>query len=190
MSTKRYRTLRVWHNTLLMVWAAPFVVLPGVIAGAYGGHFELLQFLAGLAVVGLVVANVRDRRRKCHYSLDDERLILERNGKERSIDLGAISDASLIDRAAGREYLREWSSGRDRERKLDPAAIEEYAKYCTVDIGITSLTLGLGRSMIDRLPNAKTDLVLIRLGDGSALLLSPVHSQDLVERISRKKMQR
>ena len=63
--------------------------------------------------------------------------------------------------------------------------INEFVRYCTVDIGFTSLTLGLGRSVIDRLPLARYDLVLLRLKGGQDHLLSPKYNQDLVDTVSR-----
>jgi hypothetical protein len=165
MPNKRYRTLRLWHNTLLMVWALPFVLLPGIIAGAYSGHFQLLLLLGSLGLVGLVVANIRDRLKRCAYM-----------------------DASLIDRAAAREYLREWSSNRTMKAWSKAEHVHHFTNFCTIDIGLRSITLGLGRNLIDSLPNAKRDLVLLRLKNGEAMVLSPVHSQDLVESIGRRKM--
>jgi hypothetical protein len=43
----------------------------------------------------------------------------------------------------------------------------------------------LGRRLIDRLPNSKEDLVLLRLKGQRQLLLSPVYNQDLVDTLSR-----
>jgi hypothetical protein len=54
-----------------------------------------------------------------------------------------------------------------------------------VDIGFTSLTMGLGRSVIDKLARAKYDLVLLRLQGGEDHLLSPKYNQDLVDTVSR-----
>lgn len=188
MPAKRYRTLRLWHNTLLMVWALPFVLLPGIIAGAYSGHFQLLLMLSGLGVVGLVVANIRDRLKKCAYRIEGERLILERNDEQRVLDIEEVADASLIDRAAAREYLREWSSNRTVKAWSRAEHVRQFTNYCTIDIGLRSVTLGMGRTLIDNLPNAKRDLVLLRLKNGEAMLLSPVHSQDMVESIGRRKI--
>ncbi len=188
MGSRRYRTLRVWHNTLLMVWALPILLLPGVIAAAYAGRFGLLTGLGVVGVVGLLIANIRDRRKTCSYSIEGDRLTLIRNGVARTIDMPDVSDASLIDRSAAREYLREWSTGAVTDLP-SPEWVAGYANYCTVDIGLTSFTLGLGRALIDRVPNGRTDLVLLRLRTGEAFLLSPIHSQDLVENISRRKIQ-
>jgi hypothetical protein len=55
---------------------------------------------------------------------------------------------------------------------------------------LTSYTLGVGRNVIDRLPNAKHDLVLLRLRNGDDLLLSPQYNQDLVDSLSRRLSER
>jgi hypothetical protein len=44
----------------------------------------------------------------------------------------------------------------------------------------------MGRAVIDRLPNARHDLVLLRLRTGEDLLLSPQYNQDLVDALSRR----
>ena len=62
---------------------------------------------------------------------------------------------------------------------------DAFLRYCTVDIGLRSLTLGLGRGMIDRMPNARHDMVLLRLRGGQDLLLSPEYNRDLVDHIGR-----
>ena len=39
--------------------------------------------------------------------------------------------------------------------------------------------------MIDRMPNARHDMVLLRLREGEDLLLSPEYNRDLVDHIGR-----
>ncbi len=188
MGNKRFRTQRVWHNTLLVVWSVPFVLLPGVIAGASNGRFTLLQTLAGLLVLGLAIAMLRDRRKSCLYVMEDELLALDCNGVRQVVPIAEVADASLIDRSAAREYMlgnSNYAKGSKPERR---AALDRFTKYCTVDIGLVSYTLGLGRSLIDRLPSAKRDLVLIRMRNGEPFVLSPLHSQEFVESIGRRKM--
>ena len=62
---------------------------------------------------------------------------------------------------------------------------ERYVRFCTVDIGLKSMTFGIGRQLADQRPDAKNDLVLIRTSDGQAFLLSPVYNQDTVESLNR-----
>jgi hypothetical protein len=120
--------------------------------------------------------------------MDSDRMGLVHNGQQRNVALVDIADASLIDRTAAREFLRSWMVKAGSQGKHGAEVRKAFMMYCTVDIGISSYTMGIGRSLIDRLPGAKSDLVLLRLKDGTPLLLSPLHSQELVESISRKKM--
>ena len=100
------------------------------------------------------------------------------------IDVHFLS--ARIDRTGAREYIRQRSlihtkGWRDLRRRG-----KAFTRFCTVDIGLTSYTLGVGRNVIDRLPNAKHDLVLLRLRNGDDLLLSPQYNQDLVDSLSRR----
>lgn len=190
MGNKRYRTKRVWHNTLVMLWATPFGLLPGIIVGSYSSRFTLLYVMIGLCALGMVIAFARDRVQNCYYKLVDDHMELIRNGKKRSIQVDEISDASLIDRSGAREYIKEHGVKGPKGALITTQGAEPFLRYCTVDIGITSYTLGFGRSLIDRLPQAKGDLVLLRLGTGEALLLSPLHVQVLVDNLSSLKLHR
>ncbi len=188
MGTKRFRSLRLWHNTLVMIWAVPFALLPGVIFGASTGRFELLYTMGGLCAVGLVVALRRDRLQNCHLVLEGEELTLVKNKERRVVAMDQIIDASLIDRGSARGYITEHGLSGATKSSSTCTDGEPFMRYCTVDIGLTSLTFGFGRSLIDRLPQSKRDLVLLRLQGGEDLLLSPAHVQDLVDSLSRRKL--
>ncbi|MCB0771003.1 MAG: hypothetical protein KDC00_11445 [Flavobacteriales bacterium] len=170
-----------------MIWAVPFVVLPGVIVGASTGRFLLLEVMSGLCVIGLIVAIVRDRRKRCYYVMEEERIVLVRNEERRVVEMEDVVDASLVDRAGARAYLRDWIDvGTEALTKAE--RIDRFTHYCTVDIGLTSLTLGMGRNLIDQMPISKSDLLLLRLRTGEDLILSPAHVQEMIEAIGRRKI--
>lgn len=170
-----------------MVWATPFALLPGIIVGSSTSRFALLYVLLVLWLVGLMVALARDRVQSCSYRMVGEQLELTRNAKTRSIAVDRITDASLIDRSAARDYIHVHGT-KSRSGLITVAGGEPFMRYCTVDIGLTSFTFGFGRSLIDRLPQAKSDLVLLRMDNGEALLLSPINVQDMVDSLSRLKL--
>jgi len=188
MGSKRFRTLRSWHNTRLMVWTVPFLLFPGIIVGAFSGSFQLLVVGAVLALLGLAIAARRDTKKECHYTLEGEELSLFRGKEKRIIAVEDVTDTSLIDRSSARGYIQEWSKAHRSAEVSEKEYAERFMHYCTVDIGFTSITLGLGRVLIDRLPGAKQDLVLIRLKGKESLLLSPTHPQDLVDGMSQRKL--
>ncbi|HRO99164.1 MAG TPA: hypothetical protein PLN54_06985 [Flavobacteriales bacterium] len=183
MAIRKFHSRRVWHNTRVMLWLAPVMLLAGVITVSLLNTFAVLVTIAGICLVGTVVALVRDVRKRFVYILDSNGLHLEHDKEAEYIAMSDVVDASLIDRAAAREYIRARSVGMDKA-----AARERYrnfVRFCSVDIGQTSLTLGLGRSLIDRLPEARHDLLLMRLRDGSEMLLSPDYNQEMVTALSR-----
>lgn len=190
MGETRFRTRRQWHNTLMVVWMSPFAVLIGLIVAASTGRFATLIALLALLAIGLGVALYRDMSGRSTYRINGEKLSLISRSDRLDIPFEEIADASLIDRAGAREYIRQRSlihtkGWRDLRRRA-----RAFTRFCTVDIGLTSFTLGLGRTVIDRLPNARHDLVLLRLRNGDDLLLSPQYNQDLVDSLSRRLSER
>lgn len=188
MPAKRFRTRRQWTNSRL--WAITgllTVLLAGPLTGLTGS-FWLLKVAALVYGIGAVVAWRSDRAGKVFYAFDGEALFLYRNGSEERIPVCDVRDASLVDRMAARDLVRGLmkqakDAGRAKEelRRMR----EHWLRYCTVDIGMSSLTFGLGRQLIDQRLDAKHDLVLIRSVDGSLRVLSPVYNQDLVESLNR-----
>lgn len=184
MAFKSFTTRRQWHNTLMMVYLSPFLLLVGVLLLAMKGYHWGLVAAGVLVLAGSLIALARDLGDRCHYSFRNETLILETKGHREEIPLAEVVDASLIDRMAAREYIRSRSGQVSDGRKAQDIR-KEFIRFCSVDIGMRSITLGLGRSVIDRLPMSKQDLVLLRLRGGKAYLLSPKYNQDLVDVVSR-----
>jgi hypothetical protein len=185
MGFRRFHTRRTWHNTKVMLWLVPFLVLAGVIIMAAGGYFVPLVLAITGSVVGLVVAIMRDLRKRFVYVLDGEQLHIERTSTIASIPLGNVVDVSLLDRAAAREYVRAATASLPPDQAK--RRVHDFLQYCSVDIGITTYTLGLGRGVIDRMPDARHDLLLVRMHDGADLLLSPEYNQEMVMSIGRQK---
>jgi hypothetical protein len=183
MGIRKFHTRRVWHNTQLVLWLAPILLLVGVISVTLFDTFKPVVVVGMLCGLGAVIALVRDVRKRYVYVLDDDGLHIEKDGQAEYFPMDEVVDASLIDRAAAREYIKSRSHGlgtaEARKRYRD------YIRFCSVDIGRSSLTGGLGRSLIDRLPEARHDLVLMRLKDGTDLILSPDYNQEMVTSLSK-----
>lgn len=185
MGEKRFRTRKQWHNTMLVVWTAPFLLLTGVFIGVTTGNFWPLAVLFVLVVVGAALGIRRDSATRSTYAIQNDVLVMMNANERVELRAEQILDASLVDRAAARNYIsiRAGRSGKDKEGQR--AMQEAFLRFCTVDIGIRSLTFGLGRGMIDRMPNARHDMVLLRLREGQDLLLSPEYNQEMVDAIGR-----
>ncbi len=190
MGSSRFLTRRQWHNTRLMAWIVPVLLLVGVLVFAAKGLSAPLFVLGGLGLLGVAVALIRDMGRRCVYQLIDDRLVMQADGERLEVDLDDVVDASLVDRAAAREYIRNKLGKEALGRRAMRKRLARYVKFCSVDIGLTTLTLGMGRSMIDRMPDARNDLVLLRMRDTEDFLLSPQYNQDLVASINRLALQR
>jgi hypothetical protein len=163
------------------------VLVAGPLSGL-AGSLLILKVTAVICAIGAGIAWRSDRAGKVFYALDGDTLLLRRNGDEERIPVYELRDASLVDRMAARDLIRgrmkqaqEAGRGKEELRRMQQHCL----RYCTVDIGMNSLTFGLGRQLIDQRPDAKHDLVLIRSVDGSLRVLSPMYNQDLVESLNR-----
>jgi hypothetical protein len=186
MGETRYRTRRQWHNVTMVLWVAPFAVLVGVIIAMSSGRFMPLITILLLFTVALVVALLRDRTRTCTYRIEGDMVSLTNGVETVQIAMAEITDASLIDRIGAREYLRQRYQHKARSRREWLAFAAHTTRFCTVDIGLTTFTLGIGRTVIDRMPDARHDLVLLRLRNGEVLLLSPEYGQDFADTLGRR----
>lgn len=181
---KRFRTKRLWYNTKAWAYVSVAVVLGSLVLAAVLRVLPIAFMGAVLVVLGFMVAVHRDRRSSGAYLVDSTELVLTTGAQTRRVARTEFVDASLVDRAAARDYIRQISGAmvdKERARELE----RDFVRFCSVDIGLNSLTFGLGRRLIDRLPNSKDDLVLLRLTGQRQLLLSPVYNQDLVDTLSR-----
>ncbi|WKZ67833.1 MAG: hypothetical protein QY325_07845 [Flavobacteriales bacterium] len=188
MADKRFRTRKQWNNTLLVLGMAPFLLLVAASYGFSSGRLYWIGIAAGVVAVLTALAVLRDRGRRASYVIRDGRLMLSRGRHQRTIAPQDIVDASLIERSACRDYVRKKAAVRVEDRGGSRRAAERaYLRFCTIDIGLSSYTLGLGRQMIDRMPSARADLLLLRTRDGDDVVLSPEYNQDMLEHISRVK---
>lgn len=187
MRGKRFRTRRDWHNSRLWAMACGFMLLVGGLLALQQDNRFLLWVLLSACAAGAIVAWRRDRAHDAVYSFDGDQVLLRGKDHARRIQLDEVADLSLIDRMAARDYIKQKlrTSSVELGRTEQRDAERRFMRYCTVDIGLTSFTFGVGRRMTDQLRDAKRDLVLLRLRNGEAMLLSPLYNHDLVESLGR-----
>lgn len=187
MVSKRFRSRRQWSNVILVLWTSPFVLLVGVITFAALGNSAILTNVIAFSILALTIALLRDLIGRGIYTLDGEWLTLQNRSRKEQISLSEILDVSLIDRAAAREYILSdlKSKGVSGFFTIRRRA-QRYVQYSSVDIGLRSYTLGIGRIVTDQMPDARMDLVLLRLRNGKVHFLTPVYNQELVSAITRR----
>ncbi len=185
MGEKRFRTRRQWHNTLLAVWATPFAMLIGIFYGVSTGNFLPLWILMVLLLVGFTVGILRDRISRSTYHVINDRIVLVRGNVRLELRSEDIIDASLIDRSGARDHIKLRSGAPTKDGRSERETQDSFLRFCTIDIGLRTYTFGLGRGMIDRMPNARHDMVLLRMRTGGDILLSPEYNQELVDVIGR-----
>lgn len=190
MRGKRFRGQRHWHNTIAWVRVSVLVVLAALLFTVASGNKAVLLGALGLVTISILVAVVRDRGKRCLYVVDDETVRLTNGRDSLDIRISDLQDATLVDRSAAREYIQQRSRAaveRGTEKSEIAQREREFTRFCGVDIGLRSWSFGLGRRMIDRMPEARHDLVLLRSRNGVDHLLSPVYNQDMIGTIAKAK---
>lgn len=188
MSRREFHTRRQWHNVSVWAISSLVLVLFTLVIAARSGEWWLMMPVGLVALGGFVVTFLHDRSVDAVYTFESGRLRIWNKRDSRSLRREDIRDASLVDRTAARTYILQkldQLAEAGMEGSEQQARKEEFIRFCTVDIGLRSFTFGLGRKLVDTMPNAKHDLVLLRLTDGHDLLLSPLYNQDLMDNISR-----
>jgi hypothetical protein len=188
MPTKRFKIKKQWTNSKVWAFTSMMMVITAIAITGMTGQLWIFVSTVGVAAVGFILSIWNDRAGNVSYSIENRELVLKRNSTEKRISFDNMRDASLLDRMAARDLLRQLMENA-RLKGADTATLKEmrkqYVRYCTVDIGLSSLTFGIGRHLVDQRPDAKNDLVLIRMSDDQALLLSPVYNQEVVESMNR-----
>jgi hypothetical protein len=188
MAGKRFRTRKQLGNTYIWLVVGGMVLLFSIILTGMTGDINWTIAGAVISLVGMAIAWWRDKSPEVLYLLDGGRIVLRRSVEEDTIEFADLIDASLLDRVAARTFIEQHlrtlaESGMSKEKLADVR--RTYFHFCTVDIGFRSITLGIGRNMIDHMRVAQHDLVLLRVRDGRMLLLSPQYSQDLVDSLGK-----
>jgi hypothetical protein len=188
MSEHLFHTRRQWHNVSVWAIVSLILLLIGLVFAARSGNWILLAYIGGAVIIGMVINYLQDRADDVTYFIGNGVLRLESRKEKLELRRADIRDASLLDRTAARNYIREKlaiAEGAGLDRDAAKARERAYVRFCTVDIGLRSMTFGIGRQFVDSMPNAKNDLLLLRLSNGEDLLLSPEYNQTLIERIGR-----
>src|SRR5690606_17198166 len=94
MPQKNFTSRRQWHNTLVMVWAAPFLLLTGALVLAIGGQVEGLVIGAAIMIAGLGLALMRDMRSISRYAVRSDKIVLESKNARSMISADDLIDAS------------------------------------------------------------------------------------------------
>lgn len=188
MPGKRFRARRRYARSRLWALSAFLFVTVAFLIFLVQDHQSLLRISPLVVVAGSAIAWWLDRRERIAYAVEGGNLLLSRNGAMERLPIASVLDASLLDRRAAREFLLARKQSM-RDEGLIQAEQEEFQRrflqWCSVDIGLG--LSGLVRGLVERQPDGKYDLVLLRLQDGRSLLLSPVYNQDLISALNKGK---
>jgi hypothetical protein len=183
--SRRYPSRRSWRRTVIVGWSAVILLLVGIMVFAMTGKTWPVLWVVVIAVAGVFVSAVREARGAASYLVEEDLITLTRNGHRMEIPITTIADASLIDREAARGYFQSRAEARGlHDRSELRAAMHDFVRYCTVEIG-RNLMIATSTDM-EHSARLEHDLVLLRLRNGTELLLSPENGRSLVEMLGRK----
>ncbi len=190
MPGKRFRARRRYAHTRLWLLTASILLLGGVALFAVTGNNVFPRLAFGLGLVGLAIALWMDRRERIHYGIEGGQLLLRGDRGTERIDLSSVQDASLVDRRAARDLLMERLRTMEEQGMIEAEREgfqRQFTRWCTVRIGLG--VFGFEGSMMEKRPDGKYDLVLLRLRNGRSFLLSPVYNQDLISALNKNRAQ-
>lgn len=184
MSVKRFYSRR--SNRALVFWGAlgAFLLLLGLLALDITGS-DALMIVAGVLVLLCIVAAVVARKRETiEYELGKDRLVLRRGLDEEQLLLHDVMDANLVDLVTAKGYVHErQEAGHGPKDDEQDEARRLLTRYCGVPLsGIAAFRTGLSRLSAR---NFSRTLVLLRIRDGGAIILSPRYSESMVSAIGR-----
>lgn len=190
MAERRFRSRRQWQNTRLVLYVLPFILLIGVLIGVSSGRFMVLTISGVLYLPVIAAALYRDAASRATYVVGAHSLTLLRGSDELRIPAAEIIDTSLIERVAARDYYLSKVRPRPKSRSEQSEARNGFMRFCTVDIGLRTFTFGVGRGLIDRMPDSRHDLLLLRSRTMGVWLLTPEYNHELAEAIMRLQKRR
>ena len=144
-----------------------------------------LQLASVLVLIIILVGSRADKVKNGYFYVDGEELVLKNTRSRRRLGMRQIKDVSIVDSGAAKRYIE----GRieDSDNTLSSTKRKYiYTQFCTVEIrlepGLFPKFLALMQKTI---PAKNDDLVLLRMQDGTDLLLSPVHANDAISYLNR-----
>lgn len=139
-----------------------------------------LQVMAVASLLLLLLGNNSDKAKSGYLYVQDMELVIKNQRSRRRIGLNRIKDVSIVDPSAAKNYI----AGRiiDSDNTLSSTKRTFiYTQFNTVELGLQGGLFGRLLALVQGTIQSKTnDLVLLRMMDGTDLLLSPAHANDVV----------
>lgn len=173
---------------MLLAGAGMVLIFFGMVAKDRVGSGSYMA-IAGIGVlIGLAWAFYRRGRSIIQYDLGNGMLVLRRGSKVEELPLEKVLDANLIDLKTARDYVQEHAAAASGPEKAAGNILpDEVVRYCALPIldgrSVTIMSALMGGTM----NYLQKDLVLLRIRDGGAYLLSPRYCELLVSSIGKAK---
>jgi hypothetical protein len=151
------------------------------------GPKAVLAAAGAVALIGLIAWAAKRRSVPIAYELGPGELILHRGEATEHLPLETVLDVNLIDRFTARDYgteVRPAETGGSDKPSRHPVQLE--TRFCGVPVGLGRTgAIFSGLSQLN-VRDFRRSLVLLRVRDGGAYLLSPKHGASMVSAITRQ----
>lgn len=181
MTLKHFHSRRSYRAWALWGGVGAALALVGLLAMGITGSVALFIVAGGLALLCLGAAVAMGLRERIAYELKADALLLRRGPEEEHLPLHQVLDANLIDLRTAKDYVQQLPEANGPGAAASDRRL--MTRYCGIPLGgLPALSIGLTSLSAQHF---RRTLVLLRIRDGSAVILSPRHSERMVSAIGK-----
>lgn len=186
MFPKTFKCRRPGGLRILAVVAAAVVALLLVFAWRVQGRSALWPVMGAVAMAGLSIWFIKQRTVDIAYELSEKTLVMRRGSAMERLALETVLDVSLVDRPTAKGLIAN-SQPSDPSATAGPATRPGPVdtRYCSLSVTASHTASALsGLSPLD-MRDFNRSMVLLRVREGHAYLLSPKHANSMVAYIGK-----
>lgn len=186
MFPKTFKCRRPGGLRILAVVAAAVAALLLVYAWRVQGRSALWPVMGAVAMAGLSIWFIKQRTVDIAYEISEKTLVMRRGSAMERLALETVLDVSLVDRPTAKGLIAN-SQPSDLSGTAGPATRPGPVdtRYCSLSVTASHTASALsGLSPLD-MRDFNRSMVLLRVREGRAYLLSPKHANSMVACIGK-----
>lgn len=186
MNSRRYRAKRHRSGLLPLVAGALAILFFGVLVLPKADWGKLPWIVAVILLTGLLWFTVKRSRDRIAYMVSEDHLTLIRGSGHERLPVSALIDANLIDLPSARDYVLQRYAAKEGEApQVVQGARERFLRYSGLAFQHGIFHKLWASRLGPALSGHNEMAVLLRVRGGEELLLTPRHSEDLVDAVVR-----
>jgi len=184
MRSKRFRFKKRSLKTRLYGIISLILLVASLVLYFASGLVWPLQLMAVGSLVALLLGNRQDKLKNGYFYVDNNELVIKNSSSRRTIQMEHVNDASIVDPGAAMRFIEGKISESDNTLS-SKKRLHLYKQFCTIEFGLGARWMNMFGMLDQNMNSKRNDLILIRLADGTDVLLSPVHAHDAVAYINK-----